>query len=93
MDKKTAILRCQYLSEQTGLRVTSHNKGPNTCFQFDDGKQTVKSVFTYRKARCFAEGFRAGRSYERLLHKRRSLVSRLRAYFNRKVKNKDRRTS
>jgi len=55
--------QCEYLSFISGLLVkTRHEKGQNVFdFYLPDGKIQVKTVFTYPKAKLFAEGVSAGR--------------------------------
>jgi hypothetical protein len=77
MNKEVAALRCKYLSETTGLPVVSYSRNGVEYFQFGDANRTIITVPTYRKARCFAQGFSYGREYERLLHVRPSLLSKL----------------
>ncbi len=63
MNRCTAELRCETLSQTTGLRVKSYSKNGVEYFQFGPPDRTIITVATYRKARCFAQGFAAGQQY------------------------------
>lgn len=55
--------QCEYLSFISGLLVkTRHEKGENVFdFYLPNGKIQIRTVFTYKKAKVFAEGVSAGR--------------------------------
>lgn len=53
--------RIHTLEQVSGLRVFWGKENNVDCFQFMDGSRTVKTVFTYRKAKIFAEGVRIGK--------------------------------
>ncbi len=65
MNRQTANLRCETLAQTTGLLVRSYSKAGVEYFQFGPPDRTIITVATYRKARCFAQGFAAGREYEK----------------------------
>lgn len=54
--------RCSHLSHLSGLLVTCQIVRGGYVFTFGTPEQPVKSVFTYRKAKAFAEGIRIGRT-------------------------------
>ena len=57
--------RCQTLSQISGLPVRHYLKAPNEhvfVFRRPDNQSDLREVFTYRKAKVFAEGVRAGRT-------------------------------
>lgn len=56
--------RVDTLEAITGLPVTCHSarRGAVHYFVFGHESSPIKTVWTYRKAKVFAEGFAAGRS-------------------------------
>jgi hypothetical protein len=56
--------RIDTLEAITGLPVTCHyaRRGSVHYFVFGHESRPIKTVWTYRKAKVFAEGFAAGRS-------------------------------
>tara|TARA_Y100000034_G_scaffold6676_1_gene7348 strand:- start:6795 stop:7286 length:492 start_codon:yes stop_codon:yes gene_type:complete len=49
------------LSDQSGLRVTARKEIKGWCFEFYNGTKPVKTVYTYKKAKMFADGVAVGR--------------------------------
>ncbi len=56
--------RIDHLKALTGLPVACHSarRGSVHYFVFGHESHPIKTVWTYRKAKVFAEGFAAGRS-------------------------------
>lgn len=53
------------LKQITGLHVTAKMQKGARLFEFSTGKRMVASVYTYGKAKRWADGFRKGRRVER----------------------------
>lgn len=79
MKPETIELRRKTLVQIIGLEVGAYTKNGVVYFQFGPAGKTIATVCTYRKAKLFAEGFRAGVRHNELLHERSSLVSKLQA--------------
>jgi hypothetical protein len=58
---KTTETRAEHLSRLSGLPVRGYRNGKLRWFVFGPPDQTVKTIYTYRKARTFAEGVATGR--------------------------------
>ena len=58
--------QCEYLKFLSGLDVGFYKDGKSkvNVFTFSIDGRVVKSVFSYRKARVFAEGVKIGRQLE-----------------------------
>lgn len=54
--------RIDHLKLLTGLPVHHYTERGVSYFVFGHAYNPIKSVYTYRKAKVFAEGFAAGRS-------------------------------
>lgn len=66
IDKKAAIIktteiRAANLTRVSGLPVRGFRDGKRRYFLFGPPDRTIKTVYTYRKARVFAEGVAIGR--------------------------------
>ena len=60
--------RCQYLSLISGLDVKARSEKNQNVFDFylrKSGKIQIKTIFTYRKAKVFAQGVAVGRMCEK----------------------------
>lgn len=61
-DDPTGKERCKTLAEISGLTVTCSKQTSGRYFVFKVGSRDVKTVYTYRKAKTFAQGVACGRS-------------------------------
>jgi hypothetical protein len=55
--------RAEHLAQVSGLRVEVRREKNEEVYEFYRGKEPVKTVFTYRKAKVFAQGVEIGRKF------------------------------